>query len=140
MGYRSSRHFRYNAFHTLNVGALITRSIHFWWIFTLCLQGLKKPYNPIIGEMFRCMWPNTANDSKTFFISEQVSHHPPVSAFYCSNRKDGYVIGGTILAKSKFYGMLCAICNYFRKKDPINSLLSGFVISVTFYYIIYSGY
>lgn len=67
-------------------------------------KGLKKPYNPIIGEVFRCMWPNEKNQSKTFFIAEQVSHHPPVSAFYCSNRKDGYVIGGSILAKSKFYG------------------------------------
>jgi len=67
-------------------------------------KGLKKPYNPIIGETFRCMWPNAANDSKTFYISEQVSHHPPVSAFYISNRKDGYVVGGSILAKSKFYG------------------------------------
>ena len=65
------------------------------------LQGLKKPYNPIIGETFRCMWPNAENDSKTFYIGEQVSHHPPVSAFYVSNRKDGYVIGGSILAKSK---------------------------------------
>lgn len=67
-------------------------------------KGLKKPYNPIIGEMFRCVWPNPGNNSKTFYISEQVSHHPPVSAFYVSNRKDGYVIGGSILAKSKFYG------------------------------------
>lgn len=72
-------------------------------------KGLKKPYNPIIGEMFRCMWPNTANNSKTFYISEQVSHHPPVSAFYVSNRKDGYVIGGSILAKSKFYGKFHSI-------------------------------
>ncbi|XP_065070860.1 oxysterol-binding protein-related protein 8-like isoform X1 [Rhopilema esculentum] len=67
-------------------------------------KGLKKPYNPIIGETFRCMWPNQGNGSKTFFIAEQVSHHPPVSAFYCSNRKDGYVTYGSILAKSKFYG------------------------------------
>lgn len=67
-------------------------------------KGLKKPYNPIIGEMFRCHWPNERNGSRTFFIAEQVSHHPPVSAFYCSNRKDGYAIGGSILAKSKFYG------------------------------------
>uniref|UniRef100_A0A671KDC9 Oxysterol-binding protein-related protein 8-like n=1 Tax=Sinocyclocheilus anshuiensis TaxID=1608454 RepID=A0A671KDC9_9TELE len=34
----------------------------------------------------------------------QVSHHPPVSAFYVSNRKDGFCLSGSILAKSKFYG------------------------------------
>lgn len=67
-------------------------------------KGLKKPYNPIIGEMFRCMWLHQKTNSKTFYIAEQVSHHPPVSAFYVSNRKDGFCLSGSILAKSKFYG------------------------------------
>lgn len=34
----------------------------------------------------------------------QVSHHPPVSAFYVSNRKDGFCMSGSITAKSRFYG------------------------------------
>ncbi|XP_056101277.1 oxysterol-binding protein-related protein 8 isoform X4 [Rhinichthys klamathensis goyatoka] len=67
-------------------------------------KGLKKPYNPIIGETFRCLWIHTKTNSKTFYIAEQVSHHPPVSAFYVSNRKDGFCLSGSILAKSKFYG------------------------------------
>uniref|UniRef100_A0A665VM95 Oxysterol-binding protein n=1 Tax=Echeneis naucrates TaxID=173247 RepID=A0A665VM95_ECHNA len=67
-------------------------------------KGLKKPYNPIIGETFRCMWLHQTTNSKTFYIAEQVSHHPPVSAFYVSNRKDGFCLSGSILAKSKFYG------------------------------------
>ncbi|XP_076862694.1 oxysterol-binding protein-related protein 8 isoform X3 [Brachyhypopomus gauderio] len=67
-------------------------------------KGLKKPYNPIIGETFRCMWIHPKTSSKTFYIAEQVSHHPPVSAFYVSNRKDGFCVSGSILAKSKFYG------------------------------------
>uniref|UniRef100_A0A3Q1H6J7 Oxysterol-binding protein n=1 Tax=Anabas testudineus TaxID=64144 RepID=A0A3Q1H6J7_ANATE len=72
----------------------------------LCLnpQGLKKPYNPILGETYRCMWLHQKTNSKTFYIAEQVSHHPPVSAFYVSNRKDGFCLSGSILAKSKFYG------------------------------------
>lgn len=57
----------------------------------------KKPYNPILGEIFRCHWDiptdNVDNsiDSKVVakgpvpwckenqlsFIAEQVSHHPP---------------------------------------------------------------
>ncbi|MEJ1277203.1 hypothetical protein NN561_008116 [Cricetulus griseus] len=36
----------------------------------------------------------------------EVSHHPPISAFYVSNRKDGFCLSGSILAKSKFYGIL----------------------------------
>ncbi|KTG06811.1 hypothetical protein cypCar_00020399 [Cyprinus carpio] len=67
-------------------------------------KGLKKPYNPIIGETFRCLWLHTKTNSKTFYIAEQISHHPPVSAFYVSNRKDGFCLSGSILAKSKFYG------------------------------------
>lgn len=35
---------------------------------------------------------------------EQISHHPPVSAFYVTNRKDGFCVTGSIMAKSKFYG------------------------------------
>uniref|UniRef100_A0A7N6A4S8 Oxysterol-binding protein n=1 Tax=Anabas testudineus TaxID=64144 RepID=A0A7N6A4S8_ANATE len=67
-------------------------------------KGLKKPYNPILGETFRCCWLHPQTDSCTFYIAEQVSHHPPISAFYVCNRKDGFSISGSILAKSKFYG------------------------------------
>jgi hypothetical protein len=37
-------------------------------------------------------------------LCPQVSHHPPVSAFHVSNRKDGFCISGSITAKSRFYG------------------------------------
>uniref|UniRef100_A0AAQ5YX52 Oxysterol-binding protein n=1 Tax=Amphiprion ocellaris TaxID=80972 RepID=A0AAQ5YX52_AMPOC len=67
-------------------------------------KGLKKPYNPILGETFRCCWLHPQTNSCTFYIAEQVSHHPPISAFYVCNRKDGFSISGSILAKSKFYG------------------------------------
>ena len=43
-------------------------------------------------------------DFQTFYISEQVSHHPPISAFYVTNRREGFTVGSSILAKSKFYG------------------------------------
>ncbi|XP_037694733.1 oxysterol-binding protein-related protein 5 isoform X3 [Choloepus didactylus] len=67
-------------------------------------QGIKKPYNPILGETFRCCWFHPQTNSHTFYIAEQVSHHPPVSAFHVSNRKDGFCISGSITAKSRFYG------------------------------------
>ncbi|XP_058806826.1 oxysterol-binding protein-related protein 8 isoform X4 [Phymastichus coffea] len=66
-------------------------------------QGLKKPYNPLLGETFRCYWQHP-NGSRTFYLAEQVSHHPPISSFYVTNRQDGFTIGATIVAKSKFYG------------------------------------
>ncbi|XP_030645961.1 oxysterol-binding protein-related protein 5 [Chanos chanos] len=67
-------------------------------------KGLKKPYNPILGETFRCCWLHPQSDSCTFYIAEQVSHHPPISAFYVCNKKDNFCISGSILTKSKFYG------------------------------------
>lgn len=45
------------------------------------------------------------------YVFQQVSHHPPVSAFYVSNRKDGFCLSGSILAKSKFYGKFLYYCS-----------------------------
>jgi hypothetical protein len=67
-------------------------------------KGLKKPYNPILGEVFRSYWYNPKTDSKTFYVAEQVSHHPPITSFYVINRKEGFCIYGTIYTRSKFYG------------------------------------
>ncbi|VDN03421.1 unnamed protein product [Thelazia callipaeda] len=66
-------------------------------------KGLKKPYNPILGETFRCKWEHPDN-STSYYIAEQVSHHPPVSALFLTNRKAGFNVAGTVLAKSKYYG------------------------------------
>lgn len=34
-------------------------------------KGLKKPYNPILGETFRCYWKHP-NGSRTYYVAEQV--------------------------------------------------------------------
>ncbi|CAL1534739.1 unnamed protein product [Lymnaea stagnalis] len=82
-------------------------------------KGLKKPYNPIIGETFRCYWVHPETKSRTFYVAEQISHHPPISAFHVTNRHDGFNINGCILAKSKFYG------------NSISAILEG-VATLTF--------
>jgi len=78
-----------------------------WYLsgFYIKPKGVKKPYNPILGETFRCMWNLPQDNSKTFFISEQVSHHPPVSAFYASNRKAGFIGNGSIHFRTTFTGL-----------------------------------
>lgn len=43
--------------------------------FIVMKQRLKKPFNPILGETFEYV------TDKFRFFSEQVSHHPPVTAF-----------------------------------------------------------
>jgi len=55
-----------------------------------------------LGEIFRANWDH--GSSQTFYVSEQVSHHPPVSAFYGSNRKKGLAIQGSVHFRSKFMG------------------------------------
>lgn len=67
-------------------------------------KGPKKPYNPILGERFRCFWEHPKSQSRTFFVAEQVSHHPPISAFHVSNRKDGFTITCALESRSKFSG------------------------------------
>lgn len=38
-------------------------------------QGIKKPYNPILGETFRCRWLHPQTNSHTFYIAEQARPH-----------------------------------------------------------------
>ena len=66
----------------------------------VCAQGVKKPYNPIIGETFACAWKH--KDSVSQYYAEQVSHRPPVSAMYFENRKANLVINAQVWTKSKF--------------------------------------
>ncbi|GMT06531.1 hypothetical protein PENTCL1PPCAC_28705 [Pristionchus entomophagus] len=66
-------------------------------------KGIKKPYNPILGETYRCCWEHP-DGSTTFYVAEQVSHHPPISSIFVSNRKAGFDVSATILSKSKYYG------------------------------------
>lgn len=40
----------------------------------------RKPFNPILGETYEIVQPNYR------FVSEQVSHHPPVSAFFMEGK------------------------------------------------------
>eukprot|EP00741_Cyanophora_paradoxa_P002845 tig00000640_g2761.t1 len=67
-------------------------------------KGVKKPYNPILGEVFRCKYEHGPKDGTTVCVAEQVSHHPPVSAFYVENRKKGIVFHGNVCPKSRFLG------------------------------------
>ncbi|NXD69953.1 OSB10 protein, partial [Eolophus roseicapillus] len=92
----------------------------------------KKPYNPIIGETFHCSWDvpkdkvkalrtngaSTVSDEPTKefgqdqsscyklrFVAEQVSHHPPISCFYCECKEKKMCVNAHVWTKSKFMGM-----------------------------------
>ncbi|KAI8607397.1 hypothetical protein BC830DRAFT_1073022, partial [Chytriomyces sp. MP71] len=66
-------------------------------------KGVKKPYNPVLGEFFRCTW--TLPDKTTsYYVCEQVSHHPPMSAYVYVNPHHGIYITGDLRPKSRFLG------------------------------------
>lgn len=71
-----------------------------------CRQGIaKKPYNPMLGEVFRCKWyPHSSPDCIFTFVAEQVSHHPPISAFYASCPAKNLHLNCFLWTKSKFMG------------------------------------
>ncbi|KAI7900043.1 uncharacterized protein BX663DRAFT_532600 [Cokeromyces recurvatus] len=60
----------------------------------------KKPFNPILGEQFFCSW----KDGTTQAICEQVSHHPPITAFYIEHKPSGVSITGNSAQRSRFSG------------------------------------
>ncbi|KAF9290918.1 hypothetical protein BKA57DRAFT_456415 [Linnemannia elongata] len=66
-------------------------------------KGVKKPYNPILGEHFRSKW-TFADGTEAFYVAEQVSHHPPISAYYYASPENNISILGDLLPKSKFQG------------------------------------
>ncbi|XP_052460603.1 oxysterol-binding protein-related protein 9 isoform X4 [Carassius gibelio] len=89
----------------------------------------KKPYNPILGEVFFCHWdlPESEDPASSesvsdgplpwcsknsvSFVAEQVSHHPPISAFYAECFRKKIQFNAHIWTKSKFLGMSIGVHN-----------------------------
>jgi hypothetical protein len=103
--------------------------LRFW--FTKDLKYVKgkpcKPYNSTLGEFFRCNWkvddtlqtlqtpasaPSSSANSVSgdpkqvtvSYLTEQTSHHPPVSAFYIDCPEKGIVARGYDQLSAKFTG------------------------------------
>ncbi|XP_039262774.2 oxysterol-binding protein-related protein 11-like isoform X1 [Styela clava] len=101
-------------------------------------QLAKKPYNPIIGETFQCSYyvprsfdlnesfdlsrttqvqssstssPDGSTHYRIRYASEQVSHHPPVSAFYAECPEREICMNTHIWTKSKFMNMSIGVVN-----------------------------
>ncbi|VUC28370.1 unnamed protein product [Clonostachys rosea] len=65
--------------------------------------GVKKPLNPILGEIFSCYW-NFEDGKKAYYISEQTSHHPPKSSYFYMAPDHHIRIDGTLKPRSRFLG------------------------------------
>lgn len=67
----------------------------------------KKPYNPILAETH--IVHVDANGSPVIFLAEQVSHHPPVSAYIIEAKKEKIRIKSNIAISTKFHGNSASI-------------------------------
>ncbi|KAF2734996.1 Oxysterol-binding protein [Polyplosphaeria fusca] len=77
--------------------------------------GVKKPLNAFLGELFLGSWKSDEL-GETRLVSEQVSHHPPVTACYLWNERHGVraegftcqeiTFSGSISIKQKGYAIL----------------------------------
>ncbi|XP_039720690.1 oxysterol-binding protein-related protein 2 [Pteropus medius] len=59
-----------------------------------------KPFNPLLGETYELV----REDLGFRFICEQVSHHPPVSAFHSEGLQQDFLFHGSIYPKLRFWG------------------------------------
>ncbi|KAJ2484867.1 Oxysterol-binding protein OBPa [Coemansia sp. RSA 2320] len=60
-----------------------------------------KPYNPVLGEFFRSKY-EFDDSSSAFFVAEQVSHHPPITAMFYHSPEHHIAIEGDLRPKSRF--------------------------------------
>jgi oxysterol-binding protein-related protein 9/10/11 len=65
-------------------------------------EGVKKPLNAFLGEVFLARWDDDAGTTQ--LVSEQVSHHPPVTACRVWNDKHGVYAEGFTRQEITFSG------------------------------------
>ncbi|GLB44634.1 putative OSBP family protein [Lyophyllum shimeji] len=65
----------------------------------------KKPLNPVLGELFYGTWPAPASNpaqGTTTLLVEQVSHHPPITAYVHREQDQGLRLTGHNAQKTSF--------------------------------------
>uniref|UniRef100_A0A8C7XUU7 Oxysterol-binding protein n=1 Tax=Oryzias sinensis TaxID=183150 RepID=A0A8C7XUU7_9TELE len=65
---------------------------------TATFRNRYKPFNPVLGETYECI----REDRGFQFISEQVCHHPPISA--CHAQSENFTFWQDQRWKNKFWG------------------------------------
>ncbi|CAK7897062.1 oxysterol-binding protein homolog 7 [[Candida] anglica] len=67
-------------------------------------KAVKKPLNPVLGEVFACRWEGLPGNCTSYYISEQTSHHPPESSYFYIIPEHKIKVDGVVIPKSKFLG------------------------------------
>ncbi|XBW37443.1 hypothetical protein QEN19_003024 [Hanseniaspora menglaensis] len=89
-----------------------------WFISTLKSQycsrnesmgSEKKPLNPFLGEVFVGKWEHKDPQGTTICLSEQVSHHPPITAYSIFNDTNRISLQGYNQAKPTFSSAMLSV-------------------------------
>lgn len=75
------------------------------------LGSEKKPLNPFLGEVFTGQWKD-ADLGDTNLVSEQVSHHPPVTAYSIWNDKNKLSLEGYVGIKASISTQAISVRQY----------------------------
>lgn len=65
-------------------------------------KAVKKPLNPVLGEIFACYWDKLPQGNDAYFVSEQTSHHPPKSSYFYLMPDEKIRVDGVVVPISKF--------------------------------------
>ena len=114
-----------------------------WFIsgFHMRPSGVRKPYNPILGETFECVFAE-GTPNAVHYIAEQVSHHPPISCFKAVHLGTGNEVTGSYVPRSKLLspntgasigeGSISAYCPATERRYTVgwpNAQVSGIAIA-----------
>jgi len=83
-------------------------AVHLVSTLTICERTATKPFNPLLGETFEFV----TDDFE--YLSEQVTHHPPVTACYCRGKKSNYLFQTNQKTNIKFGGKNLFMTQQFR--------------------------
>lgn len=66
----------------------------------------KKPWNPVLGEqhVIYADHPSKNKNARSFFVAEQVSHHPPISAVFLNSSVEQIRFNANVGFEIKFGG------------------------------------
>lgn len=65
-------------------------------------KAVKKPLNPVLGEIFACYWDKLPQGNDAYYVSEQTSHHPPKSSYFYLMPNEKIRVDGVVVPISKF--------------------------------------
>lgn len=113
-----------------------------WFISTLRSQycsrnesmgSEKKPLNPFLGEVFVGNWADTSekqNLGETTLLSEQVSHHPPVTAYAVINDKNNTLLQGYNGIRASISTTLINVKQYGHALLQYNDLNESYLVTL----------